>query len=235
MLMVIIITNYLSNFKQAQLKQRQGRLDEAKDKLKEVEDVVEGLTSKCEAGAEKKRALATEVADCEAKLARAIKLIHGIGGKESFQLKFKMFLGDQERWENQVLELSKKYQTLVGDVLLTTGYITYLGPLPPSYRTTLLNHWKSYLSSLKIGYSSDFNFAEALSDPLQNRIYNMMGLIDAHSVENAILVKESNKYPLMIDPQKQAHRWIQNMEKGNNIIINLIIIFFRTKNDSACL
>jgi len=41
----------------------------------------------------------------------------------------------------------------------------------------------------------------------------MSGLpVDSFSCENGILMQEGLKWPLMIDPQGQANRWIKNME-----------------------
>jgi dynein heavy chain len=40
---------------------------------------------------------------------------------------------------------------------------------------------------------------------------------DAFSVANATIMSKSNRFPLMIDPQGQANKWIKNMEKANNL------------------
>lgn len=40
---------------------------------------------------------------------------------------------------------------------------------------------------------------------------------DAVSINNAILVTKGKSYPLMIDPQLQANKWIKNMEARNNL------------------
>ncbi len=44
-----------------------------------------------------------------------------------------------------------------------------------------------------------------------------MGLpTDQQSIENAILATKGVRWPLMIDPQGQANRWIKNMENSRN-------------------
>ena len=37
------------------------------------------------------------------------------------------------------------------------------------------------------------------------------------SVDNAIIVNNASRWPLMIDPQGQACKWVKNMEKKNNL------------------
>ena len=40
------------------------------------------------------------------------------------------------------------------------------------------------------------------------------------SLDNAIIVTNSHRWPLMIDPQGQANKWIKNMEKPNNLQVS---------------
>ena len=40
---------------------------------------------------------------------------------------------------------------------------------------------------------------------------------DAYSTDNAIILRSSRRWPLMIDPQGQANKWVKNMEKANQI------------------
>ena len=39
----------------------------------------------------------------------------------------------------------------------------------------------------------------------------------SYSVDNAIIAKSANRWPLMVDPQGQANKWIKNMEKSNKL------------------
>ena len=39
----------------------------------------------------------------------------------------------------------------------------------------------------------------------------------SYSVHNAIISSCANRWPLMIDPQGQANKWIKNMEKSNKL------------------
>lgn len=55
-----------------------------------------------------------------------------------------------------------------------------------------------------------------LSDPLTIGIWTNSQQLpnDSFSIDNAIILKNSSRWPLMIDPQIQANTWIKNMETG---------------------
>ena len=48
--------------------------------------------------------------------------------------------------------------------------------------------------------------------------WNMKGLpLDDFSVENAIMMYNSRRWPLMIDPQGQCNRWLKNQEASRKL------------------
>ena len=59
-----------------------------------------------------------------------------------------------------------------------------------------------------------------LGDPVKIRAWQIAGLpVDAFSIDNGIIVGNSRRWPLCIDPQGQANKWIKNMEKDSKIIV----------------
>jgi len=55
---------------------------------------------------------------------------------------------------------------------------------------------------------------------VQIRNWGLHGLpSDAFSVENAIINDKTRRWPLFIDPQGQANKWIKNMEKERQVKI----------------
>lgn len=42
---------------------------------------------------------------------------------------------------------------------------------------------------------------------------------DKFSIENGIIVKSADRWPLMIDPQAQANKWIRSLEKDNKLVV----------------
>lgn len=71
---------------------------------------------------------------------------------------------------------------------------------------------------LDIPTSIDFNVIRFLSDPTTIREWNIQGLpADNFSTENGIIVTTGSRWPLVIDPQCQAQKWIKAMESKNNL------------------
>ena len=59
---------------------------------------------------------------------------------------------------------------------------------------------------------------KTMGDPVSVRTWNIAGLpTDSVSTDNAILVTRGKRWPLMIDPQEQAKKWIKNMESKAGI------------------
>ena len=70
----------------------------------------------------------------------------------------------------------------------------------------------------RIPYSSDFDVERSLGDPVQIREWGIQGLpADVLSIENGIISTQAKRWPLLIDPQSQANKWIKSMEKDNNL------------------
>ena len=52
----------------------------------------------------------------------------------------------------------------------------------------------------------------------QIRQWQIAGLPkDPFSVDNGVIVTNGRRWPLMIDPQGQASKWVKNMEKENSL------------------
>jgi dynein heavy chain len=70
---------------------------------------------------QKKKELEENIYQCEQKLIRAEKLIGGLGGEKS-------------RWTENAKVLGETYVRITGDVLLSAGFVAYLGPFTVNYR-----------------------------------------------------------------------------------------------------
>ncbi len=185
-----------------------------KHQLAEIEKQIEDLMLSYKEAMNRKQSLEDQVNTCETQLERAKKLLGALGG-------------EKERWKQAAFSLDDSNQeTMTGDVLLSAGVIAYLGAFTGAYRQQCLALWYSILnnqgssntsSSHRLTFSGDFSLAKICSDAVTIRSWNLFGLPqDKVSIENAVIVRQSNRWPLIIDPQGQANRWIKNMESNNN-------------------
>lgn len=61
-------------------------------------------------------------------------------------------------------DLVQLFFRLVGDVLLATGFLSYLGPFNQNFRNLLLSRWEKEMSVNKIPYSDNLNLINMLTD-----------------------------------------------------------------------
>eukprot|EP00644_Phytophthora_capsici_P009072 jgi/Phyca11/526027/estExt2_fgenesh1_pm.C_PHYCAscaffold_60111 len=86
------------------------------------------------------------------------------------------------------------------------------------YRERAVAHWCTELTKQAITCSKTFTLTETLGEAVQIRAWTIAKLPnDSFSIDNAIMLQRSNRWPLMIDPQGQANRWVKNMEESNNL------------------
>ena len=79
-----------------------------------------------------------------------------------------------------------------------------------SYREDALVAWKEQLSEKQIPSTDGFTLRSTLGEEVAIREWVINKLPnDEFSVENAIMLERSNRWPLMIDPQGQANKWIK--------------------------
>uniref|UniRef100_A0A8C2TNL6 Dynein axonemal heavy chain 12 n=1 Tax=Coturnix japonica TaxID=93934 RepID=A0A8C2TNL6_COTJA len=187
-------------------------LNQKREELEAVENRLAALEQTFREKTEEKANLELQVDLCAKKLERAEKLIGGLGGEKT-------------RWNNAAIELQDVYDNLTGDVLISAGVIAYLGAFTAGFRQECTKDWsricKVRILSLILRvyvFLSGYCKSNTLGDPIKIRSWNIAGLpTDVFSVDNGVIVENSRRWPLMIDPQGQANKWIKNLEKENNL------------------
>ena len=82
---------------------------------------------------------------------------------------------------------------------LFIGVTAFLGAFTASYRSRLVSEWQGNLSRLSIPHTANCTIHTILADPIKMRWWNIHGLpSDNLSVENAIIVHNARRWPLMI-------------------------------------
>lgn len=199
--------------KKVLLAEAQSSLDEtnkilwaAQETLQRAEEKIATLEASYTEANAKKEQLVSDVEQCRSRLDRAVMLMTGLGGEKT-------------RWTRNVQELSSGYDNLIGDSIIAAGSISYLGAFTPDFRQEIVSAWQIKLLKIGLPHTLNCTLRSALADPIAIRQWTINGLPqDAHSVENAIIMWKGRRYPLIIDPQGQANRYIKSM--GRDIALN---------------
>lgn len=117
------------------------------------------------------------------------------------------------RWAEAVAEFMAQGTTLPGDTLLITAFISYVGCFTKVFRLDLMNKlWLPYLKGLEppIPITEELDSLGLLTDDTTVALWQNEGLpSDRMSIENATILSNSDRWPLMIDPQLQGIKWIK--------------------------
>ncbi|XP_053480111.1 dynein axonemal heavy chain 3-like [Ictalurus furcatus] len=175
--------------------------------LKAVQDRLCSLNDTFAEKVQKKKDLEDDIELCSQKLIRAEKMIGGLGG-------------EKDRWTETARVLGIKYTNLTGDVLLSSATVSYLGAFTVDYRVECQKEWHKICMERKVPCSEDFTLSNTLGNQVLIREWRIAGLpVDSFSTDNGIIVSNSRRWPLIIDPQGQANKWIKNMEKANKLAV----------------
>ena len=182
------------------LKEKQEVYDEANGKLKVLQ--ADLATKKA-----KKAELENEVETCSRKLERAEQLIGGLGG-------------ERDKWATIVGNLGTRFIKLTGDVLLSSALVAYLGAFSSEEREKTVGGWMEKCREYNVPFSEDFSLYNVLGDAITTQAWQLCGLpTDQFSTDNGIITNTSRRWVCFVDPQEIGKKWIQSIEKNNNLQI----------------
>ncbi|XP_004437259.1 PREDICTED: dynein heavy chain 6, axonemal [Ceratotherium simum simum] len=192
---------------QAELDITMATLKEKQALLKQVEGQIQALQDEYDKGVNEKESLAKTMVLTKARLVRAGKLTAALGD-------------EQVRWEESIQKSDEEISNIIGNVFIAAACVAYYGAFTAQYRQSLIEGWIQDCQSLEIPIDPAFSLINILGDPYEIRQWNTDGLPrDMISTENGILVTQGRRWPLMIDPQDQANRWIRNKESKSGLKI----------------
>lgn len=77
----------------------------------------------------------------------------------------------------------------LGNILISSGVIAYLGPFTRDFRNTLIQQWVQDIISNDLVCSEHFQLYLVLGNPVDIRAWNIAGLpTDSFSTDNGIIV-----------------------------------------------
>ncbi|XP_071672614.1 dynein axonemal heavy chain 9 isoform X21 [Patagioenas fasciata] len=178
----------------------QDKLASIKAKIARLNENLRKLTAKFEKATSDKLKCQQEAEATACTIALANRLVGGLAS-------------ENVRWAEAVKNFKQQQSTLCGDVLLITAFISYLGYFTKKYRQELLDGiWKPYLHQLKvpIPVTPSLDPLTMLTDDADVAAWQNEGLpADRMSTENATILTNCERWPLMVDPQLQGIKWIK--------------------------
>eukprot|EP00884_Botryococcus_braunii_P010094 jgi/Botrbrau1/19086/Bobra.0077s0003.2 len=120
----------------------------------------------------------------------------------------------------QVQQLEAQYaKVLTGDMLLAAAFVNYAGPFTATFRSSLINNWIKFLND------KGAPMTPGITDPLKVLVDSatVAGWVreglpnDPTSVQNGAILTNSERWPLMMDPQLQGVVWVKEREARNEL------------------
>ena len=182
-------------------------LEVKKAALQKVLDKVATLERQLQAAEQKKGDLEEQARQTDERLKRAVQLIDSLSSEKT-------------RWTLSAERLGVDMTNLMGNIILAAGCIAYLGPFTADFRVAITEQWVEFCNNEHIPVDPGFSLQNILAEPVVVREWIIMGLpADDFSTENGLFATLGRRWPLMIDPQGQANRWIKNLNKEHNLQI----------------
>ena len=182
-------------------------------KAQELEQVIMGLEKKI--GQYKQeyaelisqaQIIKSDLSSVETKVQRSVALLDSLSN-------------EKVRWESSSDMFKVQMSTIVGDVLLSSALMAYGGYYDQAMRTHLFNTWIRLLHDANIKFKEDLARIEYLSNADERMYWHAHASLptDDLCIENAIMLKRFNRYPLIIDPSGQATDFVMNMYKVTSL------------------
>ncbi|XP_009470045.1 PREDICTED: dynein heavy chain 17, axonemal isoform X2 [Nipponia nippon] len=185
----------------AELAEAQEKLSRIKNKIADLNANLAALTAEFEKATAEKIKCQQETDATNRVITLANRLIGGLAS-------------ENVRWAESVEMLREQEKMLCGDVLLVSAFVSYVGYFTKKYRAELLEkHWIPFLSELAvpIPITPGLDPLSLLTDAADVAAWSNQGLpSDRTSIENATILCNTQRWPLVVDAQLQGIKWIKN-------------------------
>ncbi|XP_048858906.1 dynein axonemal heavy chain 10 [Brienomyrus brachyistius] len=189
--------------------QSKQELERIQNELSAIQGELRALGEKYTGAREEKQLLQDEAEVMERRLIAADKLISGLGS-------------ENQRWTDDLEELKQRRVRLLGDCLICAAFLSYEGAFSWDFRSEMVYEvWQRDVRERGIPLSQPFRVESLLTDEVEISRWGSEGLPpDELSVQNGILTTRASRFPMCIDPQQQALKWIKKKEEKNNLKVS---------------
>ena len=125
---------------------------------------------------------------CQNKMDLATRLVSALGS-------------ELDRWSQSIIDLTEYLEVIIGDVLLASAFVSYVGPFNKAFRDRIIADFVDFFGRNNIPMSPTPNPLVVLTDEATIAGWNNFGLPpDKVSTENGAILNNSERYSLIIDP-----------------------------------
>jgi dynein heavy chain len=195
--------------KTAFLEKKKSELEASTKRLKQLEDLYNEKINL-------KEELFRRINECNIKLQRASKLTS-------------LLEDETGRWQNEIVRISEQIKLVDNDSLVISCQMSYFGPFDSNYRQKIEEFLTTKMSSLSLSISAGLKMVSFLSNPIEILNWSIQGLPkDETSIVNGIFIYKSQRWPLIIDPQGRANKFIKTI--GKTLPLGLEVIKANSPN-----
>lgn len=164
------------------------RKTELDEQVVKLESSIESLALEYRDLIVKVEKIKSDMSSVQIKVKRSVDLIRNLSS-------------ERVRWEESSQNFVNQMGCLLGDCLFASGFMTYIGFFDHFYRNYLQIEWKCEIDSVNLKRRDEMKNIEFLSTPGDRLQWQKEDLpADNLCIENAIIMNNYNRYPLVIDP-----------------------------------
>jgi dynein heavy chain len=191
-----------------ELNKAQQKLNVVLEKLAEKQRALDKLQEKYDQAMHVLEESQNTAAKTQKQLTDATTLINALGG-------------EQKRWEEQAKQLRESILRTVGNATIGAAFNSYCGMFNHTMRQHFLTEaWPNIIQSNQIPSQGQIDIINLFVNEATLDTWQLQGLpSDELSRQNGVICTNAPTYPLLIDPQQQAHSWIINKHKADNLIV----------------
>ena len=118
------------------------------------------MTEQFDKAVDEKNKAINEAERCARRLNSAQRLISALGSEDA-------------RWASSILSLDDYLKLIVGDVLISSSFVSYAGPFNKQFRNIMINDsFLKFLNQKKVPMSDDPNPVKILNDESTIAVWN---------------------------------------------------------------
>jgi len=153
------------------------------------------------------QAIKSEMSQVQSKVDRSMRLLDSLSSERA-------------RWEAASKSFDTQIQTLIGDVIVASAFLAYGGLYDQQFRKNMVDDWLHQLQQSGVACKPDASVLGYLSTADERLQWQRNSLpADDLCMENAIMLKRFNRYPLIIDPSSRVTDFLRQEHEGRKLTV----------------